>query len=337
MNENKYESIETVLIQDFSKFEGKIISTENPIKKYKIKAHPQAKGQYQKDEINFFIFYILTNNLKNCSNYAACFLSRRLESIEIDSKKFECGSWLSGNKYYLEVIDIENYDKNSNISDEIIDGEKLRNEIKLELKEASKNRRKELKEEKENNPPNIIKSVIYKKGFFEFKKSINQIPKSCYLNIPLNIKENLIKIKSNSIENTFYEVDVNAITCPCEHFKKNKLYLFDQSDPRRLCKHLASAIINKLKVPQSEIVYLLLSVKSKNEIKEFELNSGQKIYICKDKNNPVWVNVIARKRKKGEKGGIYTGDFETYSFNLLEKRWSHGTGPDGSSEIKNFL
>ena len=47
-----------------------------------------------------------------------------------------------------------------------------------------------------------------------------------------------------------------------------------------------------------------------------------------------WIDVYGRKRKPGDKDGVYTGDLERFGFSLKEWRWSYGDGPPGASLIK---
>lgn len=39
-----------------------------------------------------------------------------------------------------------------------------------------------------------------------------------------------------------YNIDLDSLTCSCEHFL-NRTYRYDHNDPRRLCKHLVKALI----------------------------------------------------------------------------------------------
>jgi hypothetical protein len=50
-----------------------------------------------------------------------------------------------------------------------------------------------------------------------------------------------------------------------------------------------------------------------------------------------WLDVITRKRKKGEKGGRFTGPYDVFGYNMTAGRWSYGEGPAGAGEIRKLL
>lgn len=50
-----------------------------------------------------------------------------------------------------------------------------------------------------------------------------------------------------------------------------------------------------------------------------------------------WLDIIARNRRKGEKGGFYTGPYEISGFHVVESRWAYSDGPPGAMEIRKLL
>lgn len=50
-----------------------------------------------------------------------------------------------------------------------------------------------------------------------------------------------------------------------------------------------------------------------------------------------WINVYARKKRRGEKVSEASGPIERHGWNLAQQRWSYGEGPDGAREIKKVL
>jgi hypothetical protein len=48
-----------------------------------------------------------------------------------------------------------------------------------------------------------------------------------------------------------------------------------------------------------------------------------------------WVNVYARSRRADDRGGVYTGGYERFGWNIDEQRWSYAKNPPGAAEIKN--
>lgn len=68
-----------------------------------------------------------------------------------------------------------------------------------------------------------------------------------------------ISFKSLSDPSVEYSVDLDGLTCSCEHFL-NRTYRFNRDDPRRLCKHLIRTVIQYgipeyLKQHENEIAF----------------------------------------------------------------------------------
>lgn len=51
----------------------------------------------------------------------------------------------------------------------------------------------------------------------------------------------------------------------------------------------------------------------------------------------VWIDVISRKRRGGEKQGAFTGSYTISGFHITESRWSYGDGPPGALIIRKLL
>ena len=67
-----------------------------------------------------------------------------------------------------------------------------------------------------------------------------------------------------------------------------------------------------------------------------KLSSGQPVligYSCDDS----WLDVYARKRRKGDRDGVYTGNYDCFGFNIERNGWSFGDGPPGAREIRSML
>jgi hypothetical protein len=50
-----------------------------------------------------------------------------------------------------------------------------------------------------------------------------------------------------------------------------------------------------------------------------------------------WLDVITRKRRKGERAGLFTGAYDCFGYSIIEGRWSYGEGPPGAGEIRRLL
>ena len=67
-----------------------------------------------------------------------------------------------------------------------------------------------------------------------------------------------------------------------------------------------------------------------------ELASGERIAVGHTPGEG-WLDVAARKRRRGETRGVYTGPYAMFGYSCSEGRWSHGEGPPGASEIRGLL
>lgn len=316
---------------------GAVIGLEKKQKIYTVSVIPQATGLFEKDAKKEIEVYCLASSFKNVAVIISAILTQRLSYQEIDNKNFECGRWYEGNKYFIGIKSHEKYNNIDLSSKEIIDGEKILTEIEETLKRERKEKAAEAKAIKEKNPPVIIKSETYNQSLLESSKEISRSPIELRLNMPAHGASGVVNIQSNSMENTYYEIDIQNVSCPCGDFKKQQRYLYSNTDIRRFCRHLATAFSKKLKIEQTEIVSKMLGYGIKENINEYTFKSGIKYYISYNNENDEWIDVFARKRKPGEKNGLYTGDYERFGFNKSEKRWSYADGPDGASEIKPIL
>lgn len=50
-----------------------------------------------------------------------------------------------------------------------------------------------------------------------------------------------------------------------------------------------------------------------------------------------WLDVFTRKRRKGEKGGVYTGPYDDFGYDALDGRWSYGESPPRAAEIRELI
>lgn len=66
------------------------------------------------------------------------------------------------------------------------------------------------------------------------------------------------------------------------------------------------------------------------------LASGQPIYFGMTPGTD-WVDVYARRRRAGERAGVFTGAYDCFGFSLSGRRWSFGSGPPAASEIRAVL
>lgn len=133
-----------------------------------------------------------------------------------------------------------------------------------------------------------------------------------------------------------YKVDIIARTCTCVDFQKTRAK-FAKQDIRRICQHLQRALKRLGALEEAEDYILeLLNYGAKKNCLTVVPSKGMTFYISYDDSTP-WIDVVSRKRKKGEKGILLTGGYERFGFNRIENRWSYGDGPPGASFVKHVL
>jgi hypothetical protein len=144
------------------------------------------------------------------------------------------------------------------------------------------------------------------------------------------------EIESYSDENILYSVSASEMSCTCPDFKKYRKGI-PVNDPRRACKHVYSVMAdNGLLSNLSELALAILESPSKNRtLTTVKLASGNEVSICHGGNE--WVDVFTRKRRKGDSGGLYSGKYDRFGFNINEQRWSYGDAPPGAREIRSVL
>lgn len=134
-----------------------------------------------------------------------------------------------------------------------------------------------------------------------------------------------------------YIVNLFKMTCTCQDFQKRQRAQFAKMDVRRPCKHLLKLIVKEqlLKEPDELTQSILEWLPSGKNFAINHMTSGEPVVFCYGRN--AWIDVFARKRRKGDGDGHYTGGYDRFGFNIEENRWSYGTGPPGALEIREMI
>lgn len=134
-----------------------------------------------------------------------------------------------------------------------------------------------------------------------------------------------------------YRVNLFKMTCTCQDFQKKARLQFAKTDIRRPCKHLLKLLLKKglLKEPDELTRSILDWLPSGKHFAINHMMSGEAIVFCYGRND--WIDVFARKRRKGDGDGHYTGGYDRFGFNVIENRWSYGSGPPGALEIREMI
>jgi len=134
-----------------------------------------------------------------------------------------------------------------------------------------------------------------------------------------------------------YEVNLYDFSCTCPDFRKRRLY-FERGDIRRICKHQFALMEEQDQIDQLEelSVAILRFGANRKTLRRFENKNGVAFALSTEPLGE-WVDVATRKKRVGEKGGAYSGEYDVYGYNPSEKRWSYGEVPAGAIAIKSAI
>lgn len=144
------------------------------------------------------------------------------------------------------------------------------------------------------------------------------------------------KVASDSNEGDYYNVSLANVTCDCRDFIDRRASL-EPSDPRRICKHLLEVIRKHgLLKTQSELIQVLLSRHiGKTKLTTIQMSNGNTVIITHGDGD--WVDVYTRKKKSGDKNGVYTGEYARYGFRHTDNSWARSESPVGARELKSVV
>lgn len=176
------------------------------------------------------------------------------------------------------------------------------------------------------------------RGFFMCKKlSIGLV--DIRITIPDSLGRIVDHVKSFSQSGCCYEVNTGEMTCSCPDFVERRAG-FERDDIRRLCKHMIMVFQRNgaLRLSDSLFKSLLEFRPAKDNIYQGVLNSGEPVLLFVSKGDD-FIEVYTRKRRSGDIGGKYTGDYDRFSYSIQMNRWNSYDmkGPPGASEIKTML
>ncbi len=183
-----------------------------------------------------------------------------------------------------------------------------------------------------------------KSGLYKNKKN-NDLSKRFYCH-DLSIKippclEGPVQIKSFSDKNVTYRVDLDIMRCTCGDFVEVRSE-FNATDPRRLCKHLISAIFEHGTIdhlPDYSKLILTSAHEQKKGVVPYQryvvcdIGESQAVFAV-PQNNYEWLNVYARNRM-GANGK--PGRYRRFGYSTIENRWAYGYAPPRASEIRRAV
>jgi len=149
--------------------------------------------------------------------------------------------------------------------------------------------------------------------------------------------DKLFNVKSYNRE-TSYDVNIFRMSCSCPEFREVRSK-FVKNDVRRLCYHLKVKLFRGYYFGEhddlTQVVLDSITIGPKMTINY--MSSGEIVAFCHGEQGTSWIDIYARKRRKGDKDGVYTGKYENYGFNSKDYRWRTGIVPAGAMEIRDMV
>ncbi|SDH70635.1 SWIM zinc finger family protein [Propionivibrio dicarboxylicus] len=133
-----------------------------------------------------------------------------------------------------------------------------------------------------------------------------------------------------------YEIDLGEITCTCPDFATRSG--FPKNHMSRLCKHLMASL-DAAKAFSDDPWKAAIA-------KNHQGGPVEALMISPSKSQPVlltvsrnkdWVNVFARKKRRGETMATASGEIDQFGWSVAESRWSYGEAPPGARELRGIL
>lgn len=143
-------------------------------------------------------------------------------------------------------------------------------------------------------------------------------------------------ISSSSEDGVEYNVSLSNVSCNCHDFLKSRKD-YEKTDPRRICKHLLSVMVSERVLYQQPdlIKSMLVRPIHKDHVVTVLLTNGNEAVITHGGND--WADIHTRKKKSGDKGGLYTGDYDRYGLSLENHYWARDKSPAGARELKSIV
>ncbi len=143
------------------------------------------------------------------------------------------------------------------------------------------------------------------------------------------------KVISNWSGNEYF-INLQKLKCDCPDFVKRRSG-FKNRDPRRVCKHLYSALVeNNLFSIQNDLCRAIIEAGwVASEFATFSVNRNSEIAFIYGETE--WINVFVRNRNPDDAYGEYSGKFNDYGLCKSGEYWSYGRPPPGVTMIKSLL
>ena len=139
------------------------------------------------------------------------------------------------------------------------------------------------------------------------------------------------------MESDKYRLDLAHTKCSCEGW--NKRENFSENDPRRLCRHLVTALRQRNLIHGTE--------KWSNAVIDNGEGVPLKAWVVRLKtapdvlvslgDNDEWLNVFAHEQRSGERVAEASGPIKRCGWSLIENRWAYGVRVPGAGELRKLF
>ena len=172
-----------------------------------------------------------------------------------------------------------------------------------------------------------IRAFFYRLGANPMELSVPRLPQAFDV---------WVEIGSGTSDRN-YIVNLFEYSCTCPDYLKRRQYFYP-GDVRRVCKHQFALMEERGLVDQlDELSRAVLKFgANRKTLRRLENKAGVAFALSTD-TWAEWVDVVTRKKRVGEKGGAYSGEYDVYGYNNSEKRWSYGEAPAGARAIKSAI
>lgn len=137
-----------------------------------------------------------------------------------------------------------------------------------------------------------------------------------------------------------YEVNLAEQTCTCPDFVEGKRASHPLATLPRMCKHLLGQL-DKAGVIEYADDFQEAVVRSGYggpigiwRIERKVSATGAWVTLSREGD---WLNVLARKKRRGETFDKASGGVGVFGWNVREQRWARGEAPPGARELRQIL
>jgi hypothetical protein len=150
-------------------------------------------------------------------------------------------------------------------------------------------------------------------------------------------RQRQVQIPSFGDEGVSYSVDLVDQSCTCEGWSSRREMPTDNT--ARWCRHIRKAVVgSNLLATDDEWVRAIVheGFEGPHRAWKIHLSTAGPVVLAVTYGN-LWIDVFARSKLRGERIDQASGPIARYGWHLSGTRWSYGSGPPGSGELRRLL